>query len=136
MEGIKMTNKLNKNQKVFFEDGHSEGYLEARWSEKKQAFVSFVEVEDEDGYIETVQMFSNDVRTFEPKAKKKFIPNEKNCTVQIYPFSLKETEKAYAINDGSNGLVGKRMKAYYKYIAKSVCYVDNNGNIFAPCWAL
>ena len=133
-----MTNKLCKNQRVFFEDGHSEGYLEARWSEKNHAFISFVELEDEDGYIETVKMISNDVRTIETKtkAKKKFIPNAKNCIVQIHPYALKETEKAYAIEDGSNGLVGKKMKAYYKYIAKSVCYVDSNGNVFAPFWAL
>jgi hypothetical protein len=47
-----------------------------------------------------------------------------------------QTEKAYQLVDGSNGLIGRGCKVYYKYIAKSVCFIDENGDIYAPVWAL
>lgn len=68
------------------------------------------------------------------KEKRKFIPSAENCTVRIIPDY--STEKAFAIVDGSNGLIGKGCKIYYKFIAKSVCYIDETGNIFAPIWAV
>lgn len=116
---------LNKNQVVVFEDGHSEGYLEARWSERSQAFYSFTE----DGE----KIYSTTIIEKAKKSTKKFVPNKKNCTVNIIPCG--ETEKAYQIYDGSNGLIGRGQKSYYKYIAKSICYIDEDGNIYAPNWA-
>lgn len=117
--------ELKKNQFVVFEDGHKEGYLEARWSERNQAFYSFSESGE--------KIFSTKV--IEKQAKKSsFKPSAKNCTVEIHPYG--ETAKAYAVHDGSNGLVGRGFKAYTKYIAKSVCFVDENGKIFAPAWAM
>jgi len=116
---------LKKNQFVVFEDGHKEGRLEARWSERNQAFYSF----NDDGE----KVFSTKI--IEKAARKtKFNPSAKNCTVEVYPYG--ETEKAYAIHDGSNGKVGRGFKSYTKYIAKSVCFVDENGKIFAPAWAI
>lgn len=116
--------ELNKNQVVVFEDGRKEGYLEARWSERNQAFYSF----NENGE----KIFSITIEE-KPTKKSKFIPNTKNCPVQIHPCG--ETEKSYQVYDGSNGRVGRGLKHYYKYIAKSICYVDENGNVFAPIWA-
>ena len=117
--------ELSKNQLVVFEDGHKEGYLEARWSERAQAFYSF----SEDGE----KMFSTTIIDKPQRKGGKFTPNAKNCTVQIDPIG--ETEKAYQIEDGSNGKVGRGCKVYYKFIAKSICYKDEDGRVFAPAWA-
>lgn len=118
--------ELRKNQLVVFEDGHKEGYLEARWSERSQAFYSFTE----DGE----KIFSTTVIEKPKRNKKKFVPSEKNCTVLICPCG--ETEKAYQIYDGTNGCISRgNMKVYYKYIAKSICYVAEDGKIYAPAWA-
>lgn len=122
---------LSKNQYVTFPNGEKHGYLEARWSEKSQAFYTFAE--NEDG--ETIKLYSVNVSTKEPKPHKAaFIPAATNCTVEIFPHG--ETEKAYQIEDGTNGKITRgNYKAFYKYIAKSVCYVDVNGKIYAPIWA-
>ena len=118
--------QLERNQLVVFEDGHTEGYLEARWSERSQAFYSFTD----DGE----KVFSTTIIEKPQRKSRKFTPTAKNCTVQITPCG--ETEKAYMIEDGSNGCVTRqKMRTYYKYIAKSICYVDSDGNVFAPIWA-
>ena len=119
--------ELKKNERVYFSNGHSEGWLEACWSTEANAFYTVIGIDGE-----KVKIFSTDVRTVDKKGKK-FVPNAKNCTVEIFPEF--ETEKAFAIPDGDNGLVGKANKAYYKYIAKNVCFCDN-GKIFAPKWAV
>ena len=116
---------LSKNQVVVFENGAREGYLEARWSERNQAFYTF----NNNGE----KIYSNTIETKSIRRKAKFNPNKESCTVQIYPCG--ETEKAYQIYDGSNGKVGRDQKSYFKYIAKSICYIDKNGNIYAPSWA-
>ncbi len=116
---------LNKNQIVVFENGHKEGYLEARWSERAQAFYTFTD----DGE----KLFSTVIETKPEHKKAKFVPTAQNCTVLVIPCG--ETEKAYQIYDGSNGHVGRTCKHHYKYIAKSICYTDEAGNIFAPTWA-
>ena len=117
---------LNKNQLVIFEDGHSEGFLEARWSERNQAFYSFTEDGD--------KIFSTTVIEKPIKSRKPFTPNAKNCTVLIKPCG--ETEKAYIIPDGTNGCISRgNVKYYNKFIAKSICYIDENGNVYAPIWA-
>lgn len=124
--------ELRKNQYVVFPNGRKEGYLEARWSERAQAFYTFVENESGD----KVKMFSTDVMT-KPERKRKakaFVPSAQNCTVKIRPIS--ETEKAYQIEDGSNGCITRgKMRVYYKYIAKSICWVAQDGSIYAPIWA-
>lgn len=120
---------LNKNQYVVFPDGHKEGYLEARWSEKNQAFYSFIETENG-----SERVYSTEIIEKQSKGSKKFVPDAKNCTVRIFPCG--ETEKAYRIADGTNGKITRgNMKIYYKYVAKSICYVDDDGNVFAPLWA-
>ena len=117
--------ELNQNQVVVFENGMREGHLAARWSERAQAFYTFTE----DGE----KIYSTTIEEKKPRTGKKFTPSEKTCTVQIYPCG--ETEKAYQVYDGGDGKVGRGSKTYYKYIAKSVCFTDSNGNIFAPVWA-
>lgn len=117
---------LQKNQLVVFPDGHKEGYLEARWSTKHQCFYSF----NEDGE----KIYSTVIEEKPVRKNKKFVPGPTTCTKQIFPCG--ETEKSYRLNDGSNGKITRgNMRVYYKYIAKSICYIDENGNIFAPIWA-
>lgn len=65
---------------------------------------------------------------------RKFIPSPENCTVKIR--SLGETEKAYQIAAGSNGLVGKGCRMFYEYIAKSICWRGDDGEIYAPSWVM
>ena len=125
--------ELTRNQLVVFEDGHKAGYLEAFWSNRRQAFCYVSDQLDEDG--NRIKYFSTTVIEKPVRESKKFVPSKKSCPVQIYP--LAESEKAYQIEDGTNGLVGRSScKEYYKWVAKSVCYVDENGNIFAPMWAM
>ena len=81
--------ELKKNQVVVFEDGHKEGYLEARWSEKAQAFYSY----NEDGE----RIYSTTIEEKKSRTKKQFAPSEKTCTVLIHPIG--ETEKAYQIEE-------------------------------------
>lgn len=116
---------LNKNQYVLFENGTQEGWLEARYSEKHQAFYTFTD--------EGEKIFSTDVREKESKKRKAFVPTSKNCTKLITPYA--ETEKVYIVYDGSNGLVGRGQKSYSKHIAKAICYIAEDGKIFAPTWA-
>ena len=116
--------ELKKNQVVVFENGRKQGYLEARWSERNKAFYTFTE----DGE----KIFSTTIEDKPTKRSSKFVPNADNCNVMIHPCG--ETEKAYQVYDGSNNRVGRGFKNYYKYIAKSICYVDQNGNIYAPSW--
>lgn len=125
-----MKDQLEKNQVVVFEHcgkTWKEGYLEARFDSKKDCFYSFCEECHERVYSSNIE---------EKTAKKtKFVPTKDNCTVQIHP--AYETPKCYVIADGDNGMVSRQnYKAYHKRIAKSVCYVDNDGNIFAPFWAV
>ena len=125
--------ELQKNQQVLFENGHKADFMEARWSEKHQAFYYASDETDEEG--KRIVYFSTNVIEKEKRKTSKFVPGEKSCTVRIMP--LAETEKAYQIEDGSNGKIGRSsVKEYYKWIAKSVCYVDENGAIFAPAWAV
>lgn len=117
--------QLAKNELVVFENGRKEGYLEARWSERQKAFYTFTD----DGE----KIYSTTIEVKPERKNRKFVPSVKNCTVQIQPIG--ETEKAYIIYDGSNGKVGRGCKSYHKFVAKSICYVDENGNVFSPVWA-
>lgn len=117
---------LERNQLVVFENGHTEGYLEARWSDRHQAFYSFTD----DGE----KIFSTAVIEKPVRKSRKFVPSAKTCTVLIIPCG--ETEKAYCIEDGTNGCITRgNRKVYYKYIAKSICYTAADGKIYAPMWA-
>lgn len=121
--------QLGKNQFVVFPDGEKQGYLEARWSERAQAFYK---VDQVDG--EYVKLYSTDVREKKNRKSAPFTPTKETCTVAIRPIG--ETEKAYQVEDGTNGCISRgNQKTYYKYIAKSICYVDQDGTIYAPKWA-
>lgn len=45
---------------------------------------------------------------------------------------IKETEKAYQVEVNYYGNFG--MRTYYKWIKKSACKVDKNGDVFTPIW--
>lgn len=45
-----------------------------------------------------------------------------------------ETEKAYAVCTGTNGKI-TRTHYFYEFVAKSICYTDAEGNVYAPEWA-
>ena len=123
--------ELGKDEYVVFENGRKEGTAEARYPLKAQAFYTILKDENN----EIIRLYSNDVRKKSSKGKEKFQPSQESCKVEIEP--AYETEKAYALYDGTNGMISKQnMKVYYKFIAKSICYVDENGKIFAPAWAI
>lgn len=129
---------LGKDDYVLFENGKKERSTEVRYSFKKQAF--YTELTDENGEIVRdengcpIRIFSNNIQKKGKKAKSgKFTPSAEKCTVQIFPDF--ETAKSYAVVVGTNGLVGN-VKVYYSYIAKSICWKDENGKIFAPAWAI
>jgi len=122
--------ELKKNQYVVFSDGHKEGYLEAQWSEKAQAFYSVITI-DVDGYKERKKIYSTDIRTKEARKSGNI---SKSKMIVIYPDF--ETEKAFAILTGSNGCItSNNQKDFYTYIAKSIC-IEKDGKIYAPIWAI
>ena len=125
-----MSMELKPNQLVVFENGKKAGNTEVCWSRKHQAFCLVTDETDENG--NRVMYFSTTVVDKPEKKRKAFAPSREACTRQIYPIG--ETEKAYQIPDGTNGKIG-HCREYYKHIAKSICFVDENGNIFAPAWA-
>ena len=45
---------------------------------------------------------------------------------------VKETEKAYLVEVNCYGNFGAKIK--YKWVAKSACKVDKNGDVFMPVW--
>ncbi len=123
---------LKKNQYVIFEDGHKEGYLEARWSDKNNAFYAFIENEDKNGYTERKKIFSTNIITEEHKRTYK---KQTDIFKMKEIFPVFETEKAFAVEDGSNGYISRnKNKIYYKYYAKSIC-IKKNGKTYAPIWA-
>lgn len=126
---------LNKNQVVVFPNGERQGWLEARWSERHQAFYTFIESDDEDARNGLKKIFSTVIEE-KPvrKSSKKFVPTAKNCPVLLDVCG--ETEKAYRVCTGTNGCVTRgNLRYYYKFVAKSICYVDENGKVFSPTWA-
>ena len=122
--------ELTKNQLVVFSNGHKAGLCEVYWDRRREAFVLVTDDLDDDG--NRIRLYSTEVIDKPARNTRKFVPSEKSCTVQIFPVG--ETAKAYQVPDGSNGKIG-HCREYYKYIAKSICYIDENGNIFAPKWA-
>lgn len=128
---------LGKDEYVLFENGKKEGSTEVRYSFKEQAFYTELTdtngkiVHDEDG--RPIRIYSNNIQKKEKAKSEKFTPSAEKCTVQIFPEF--ETEKSYAIFSGINGSV-INIKVYYSYIAKSICWKDESGKIFAPVWAI
>ena len=116
--------ELNRNEYVVFNIEGKEykaGHLEAVWSRKEKAFW----ILGDNGE----KIYSTDVRVKEKKASKSNAP-----MVEIEPAT--STEKAYGIADGTNGSVVKgNIKVYYKWVAKSICKVED-GKIYAPIWAV
>ena len=98
--------------------------FEAVWSRKANAFW----ITDSNGE----QIYSNDVRTKEPrKAKKNNAP-----MVDISNEIMTQTDKAYGLFDGTNNAVVKENRViYYKWIAKSICE-RKDGKVYAPIWAV
>ena len=42
----------------------------------------------------------------------------------------------YVVFKGDNGsIIPANRKVFYGYVAKSLCYVDENGVVFCPVWA-
>ena len=50
----------------------------------------------------------------------------------VYREVVKETAKAYMVKTNYNGKFGA--KTTFKWIGKSVCKVDENGDVFCPSW--
>jgi len=122
--------ELTRNQLVVFSNGHKANNLEAVWDRKHEAFCIVTDDLDEEG--NRIRLYSTTVIEKPVRKSRKFVPSKESCTVQIFPIG--ETDKAYQVPDGSNGKIG-HCKVYYKWIAKSICWADENGNIFAPKWA-
>lgn len=125
-----MRDQLDKNQVVLFEHCDktwTEGYLEARFDSKRDCFYTYCEECHERIYS---------CKVVEKATKRaKFVPTKDNCTVQIHP--VHETAKRYVVEDSDNGMVSRQnYKTFSKYIAKSICYIDSDGNVFAPFWAV
>ena len=124
--------ELTKNQVVVFENGERQGYLEARWSERDQAFYTFIY--DEDAPHGKRRIYSTTIEEKPARKSRKFVPSAATCTVRLNVDG--ETEKAYKVCVGTNGCVSKaNMMVFYEYVAKSICYVDDEGNVFCPVWA-
>ena len=122
--------ELKRDQLVVFENGHKASNLEVIWDRKHEAFCLVTDDLDEEG--NRIRLYSTTVVDKPIRARSKFTPSAESCTVQILPVG--ETEKAYQVPDGSNGKIGHR-REFFRYIAKSICYVKQDGAIFAPSWA-
>ena len=122
---------LNRNQYVLFSNGDKQGYLEARWSSRHNAFYTIAEDEDGSHY----RLYSTDVYEKPTRKKAAFVPTADNCPVRLDNITG-ETDKAYVVYIGDNGcIVPANRKVFYGYVAKSVCYVDDKGVVFCPVWA-
>lgn len=117
--------ELGRYEKVRMPDGKLYGANCAHWSRKHNAFR--VLTDDENG--NEVFMYSTDVVTVEPR-KGKFKPTKENCPCLVDVCDA--TDKAYAYYTGLYSTKGKPHKAW---VAKSVCYVDDSGNVYKPIWA-
>lgn len=128
--------ELSRNQLVVFTDvdgtQFTEGYLEARWSDKNNAFYSFSQtgaIDEETG--KHVKLFSNEIIEKAKRAYKKQTDITKMKEIEV----AFETEKAYAVFDGTNGAVCRcNTKVFYKFYAKSIC-IEKDGKVYAPVWA-
>lgn len=118
--------ELEKNEYVLFPNGKKAGYLETKYDTTAKSFYIYDEEINE-------KIYSNDVH-ITPARKKREYKKQTDISKMKEIHPLSETEKAYRVEDGSNGLIGKGCRVYYKYYAKSICVIDN-GKIYAPIWA-
>ena len=122
--------ELGRYEKVRMNDGKLHGRLEVVWSIKRNRFEAFTGERDNEG--NPIVLYGTEIVTVEPKKKKKkFIPTAENCTRRIDVCD--GTEKAYAYYTGLYSTNGKPHK---EWIAKSVCYKNENGEVFAPHWGI
>ena len=119
--------ELGRCEKVLMNDGKLHGHLEVHWSRKRNRWEACTDEYDENG--EPVMLYGAEIVTVEPK-KKEFVPTAENCTRRIYVCDA--TEKAYAYYTGFYSTKGVPHK---EWVAKSVCYKNENGEVFAPYWA-
>lgn len=119
--------ELTKYQKVRMNDGKLHGRLEVSWSRKRNRFEAHTG--EYDAYGNPVVLYGTEIVTVEQK-EKSFVPTAENCTRLVDVCDA--TEKAYAYYTGFYSTKGKPHK---NWIAKSVCYVNEKGEVFAPNWA-
>ena len=121
------TMELGRYEKVRMNDGKLHGRLEVVWSTRRNRFEAHTGEYDSEG--KPIVLYGTEIVTVEPK-KKKFVPTAENCTRRIDVCDA--TEKAYAYY---TGLYSTKGKPHKEWIAKSICYKNENGEVFAPHWA-
>ena len=119
--------ELGRYEKVRMNDGKLHGHLEVHWSRKRNRFEALTDEYDNEG--NPIVLYGTEIVTVEQK-KKKFVPTAENCTRRIDVCDV--TDKAYAYYTGFYSTNGKPHK---EWIAKSICYKNEKGEVFAPCWA-
>lgn len=121
--------ELGRYEKVLMNDGKLYGNLQAHWSRKRNRYEVHTGEYDEEG--NPIVLYGTEVVTVEPKTRtKKFIPTAENCKRRLDVCDA--TDKAYAYYTGFYSTKGKPHK---EWVAKSVCYKNENGEVFAPYWA-
>ena len=119
--------ELGRYEKVRMNDGRLHGHLEVRWSRKRNRFEAHTGEYDNEG--NPIVLYGTEIVTVEPK-KKKFVPTAENCTRRIDVCDA--TDKAYAYY---TGFISTKGVAHREWIAKSICYKNEKGEVFAPIWA-
>lgn len=134
--GKEVDNKiLEDRDRVIFTDVDGKkieaDMLWAQYSLRDGAFYIFSDYTDEDG--KPIKLLSNEVIS---KLKRKRAYKKQTDISKMKEIDVEyETEKAYAVCDGSNGCISKQNnKTFYKFYAKSIC-VEKDGKIYAPIWA-
>lgn len=138
-----------KGKLVVFPDGAKIGQhddVDIRWDDDHQAWYKFIFDEDgnpvknDDWWLKDEPVYARMYATeiidkpgYVPRKKKQFIPSRETCQIEIHPCG--HSEKAYKVYAGNDGY-GRSRTIYYIWIAKSMCYVDEDGRIFAPVWAV
>ena len=119
--------ELGRYEKVRMNDGKLYGWLQAKWSRKRNRFEVFTGEYDENG--EAIHLYGTEIVTVKKK-ENKFVPDAENCPCRLDVCDA--TDKAYAYYTGFYSTKGKPHK---EWIAKSICYVDENGEVYKPIWA-
>lgn len=119
--------ELGRYEKVRMNDGKLYGAMQARWSRKRNRWEVFTGEYDENG--DAIHLYGTEIVTVEPR-KKKFVPTAENCTRRIDVCDA--TDKAYAYY---TGFISTKGVAHKEWIAKSICYKNEKGEVFAPRWA-
>ena len=135
-----------KGKLVIFPDGkkvRQHDDIDIRWDDDHQTWYKFIYDEDgclvrneDSGLPLYARMYATEIiddPDYHPRKKTKFAPSKENCPIEIQPCG--RTEKAYKVYAGNDGY-GRTATHYYIWISKAVCYVDDDGRIFAPTWAI